>query len=370
MTRDVGIAPNEADIDGPITRWGRTSWNLVGVIIAIYVAAVVVGRLRLVLVPILVAVLIATQLVPFARLLERHGLPRLAAAWLAMLTMLGLIVGVVYLVAPAVASEIGTLRTTLGDSGQQIKSWLTTGPLKLSASSVDNFSSSFDKQISGNQSQLLHGALASAPIVLEVLVAILLTFVLTFFFVKDGEIIVGRLVGMVRPQRRAGIRRFLDSSWLILTGYVRGSAVNGVVNAAVLSIALWILGIPLVIPIAVLTLFGSFIPVVGALASGGVAAAVALVEKGPTAALVIIGVTILIHNLEGYIVGPMVMGRSVHLHPVAVIVGISAGTIAFGILGAFIAVPVVAIFAAAVDAATADGCVDVPIDHDGASVVT
>lgn len=130
---------------------------------------------------------------------------------------------------------------------------------------------------------------------------------------------------MVRPQRRAGIQQLLDNSWLILTGYVRGSAVN----AAVLSIALWILGIPLVIPMAILALFGSFIPVVG----------------------------------------PMVMGRSVHLHPVAVIVGISTGTLAFGILGAFVAVPVVAILAAAIDTANAESEITLesgsPLSDDG-----
>lgn len=124
MTHDAPRAPSESGAEGPVGRWGRTSWNLVGVIV-IYVAAIAVGRLRLVLVPVLVALLLATQLVPLASKLERRGLPRLVATWLAMLTMVGGIVGVGNLVAPALASEIGTLGTTLGDSGQQIKSWLT-----------------------------------------------------------------------------------------------------------------------------------------------------------------------------------------------------------------------------------------------------
>ena len=341
-------------VDGPIARWGRTSWNVIGVVVAVYVAALVVGRLRLVLVPVLVAVLVATQLVPLARFLERHGWPRLAAAWAAFLTLIGGLVGIVYLIAPAVSSEIDNLGTTLGDSGQRVKDWLIDGPLKLSPKSVDDFSHSLRTQLSGNQNRLLHGLVATAPIVVELVAAVLITFVLTFFFVKDGEVIVDRLVGIVRPRRRLAIRRFLDESWHILTGYVRGSAVNGIVNAAVLSLALWILGVPLIVPLAVITVLGSFIPLIGAIASGGVAVAVALVEKGPTAALVLIGVTILIHHLEGYIVGPLVMGRAVHLHPVAVIVGISAGTVAFGILGAFVAVPVVAILSAAIDTANAE----------------
>lgn len=353
LTPLVVIADSD-DGDGPVVRWGRASWNVVGVVIAIYLAAIGVGRLKLVVVPILVAILISTQLAPIARFLERHGWPRLLAAWAAFLVLIGGLAGLVYLVAPAVSSEFGNLGTTLGDSGQRIKHWLTTGPLKLSPKRVDDFSTSFTSQISGNQDRILHGVVSTAPIVLEVVAAIIVTFVLTFFFIKDGAAIVDRLVGMVRSRRRAGIRRFLDNSWLILTGYVRGSAINGVVNAVVLSTALAVLGVPLIIPIAVITVLGSFIPLVGGVVSGGIAAAVAFVEKGPTAALIMIGVTILIHHLEGYIVGPLVMGRAVHLHPAAVIVGISAGTIAFGILGAFVAVPAVAIITAAIDTANAD----------------
>lgn len=342
------------DTDGLMARWGRAGWNVIGVAVAVYVAAVVIGRLRLVVVPILVAILISTQLVPIARFLRRHRWPNLAAAWVAFLVLIGGIAGIVYLIVPAVTSEVGNLRTTLGDSGERIKQWLVTGPLKLSPKSVDDFSASFTSQVSGNQDRLVHGVVSTAPIVLEVVAAVLITFVLTFFFVKDGEAIVDRLVGMVRPNRRVGIRRFLDISWHILTGYVRGSALNGVVNAAVLSTTMWFLGVPLIVPIAVLTVVGSFIPLIGGIASGGIAVAVALVAQGPTAALVMVGATILIHQLEGYVVGPLVMGHAVHLHPAAVIVGISAGTIAFGILGAFIAVPIVAIVTAAIDVSNAD----------------
>ena len=139
--------------------------------------------------------------------------------------------------------------------------------------------------------------------------------------------------------------------WRVLTAYVRGSAANGLVNAVVLSVALLILGIPLVLPIAVFTFFGAFLPVVGAFISGGLAAAVALVESGPIAALIIIGVTVLIHNLESYVVGPVVMRRAVHLHPVAVILSIAVGSLAFGLLGAFLAVPVAAIVVGVVELA-------------------
>ena len=125
--------------------------------------------------------------------------------------------------------------------------------------------------------------------------------------------------------------------------YIRGTTVNGLVNAVLLSCALIGLGIPLVLPIALLTFVGGYLPMIGAIVSGGFAAIVALVVKGPITALIVIGVTIVIHNLEGYIVGPKVLGHQVNLHPVVIILSISAGTAIVGIPGAFLAVPSTAI---------------------------
>ena len=123
-----------------------------------------------------------------------------------------------------------------------------------------------------------------------------------------------------------------------MTAYIRGTTINGLVNAVLLSYALIGLGIPLVLPIALLTFVGGYLPVIGAIVSGAFAAIVALVVKGPITALIVIGVTIVIHNLEGYIVGPKVLGHQVNLHPVVIILASWAGTAIAGIPGAFLAV--------------------------------
>lgn len=335
-----------------LPRWGRASWQIIGIVAVIYLGLFVVGQLRLVIVPVLVAVLVATQLVPLDRALRRRGVPDLLAGWITFVALIGAVAILVFLIAPSVTSEVGKLGSTLGDSVDQIKDWFVTGPLDLSKSSVDDFADSLTSQASDQESRLIHGAISEAPVVIEYLAAALLTVVLVFFFVNDGDRIVGRLVGLVKEDRRPGVERFASTVWRVLTGYVRGSAANGVVNAVVLSTALLILGIPLVIPIAVFTFFGAFLPVIGAIISGGLAAAVALVESGPVAAVVVIGVTVLIHNLESYVVGPAVMRRAVNLHPVAVILSITAGSLAFGLLGAFMAVPVVAIATTVLDGRT------------------
>jgi predicted PurR-regulated permease PerM len=176
---------------------------------------------------------------------------------------------------------------------------------------------------------------------------LLLTFVLTFFFVKDGDKISRWALSLFKAEHRIEDMRTLGrQTWATMAAYVRGTAANGFVNAVLLSFALLGLGVPLVLPLALLTFIGGFLPIVGAIVSGAFAALVALVIKGPLAALVIVGVTIVIHNVEGYIVGPKVLGHEVNLHPVAIILVLAAGTAMGGIIGAFLAVPLTAILIA------------------------
>ena len=333
-----------------LPRWGRASWQVIGIVAVVYLGLLAIGRLRLVVVPVFVAVLVATQLVPVNRWFRYRRMPDLLAAWATFLVLLILAAFVILTIVPSVSSESDELRSSLIESSNQIKDWLVNGPINLSNSSVENFTESLSSQASQQEGRLIHGALDKAPVVVESLAAMILTFVLVFFFLKDGDRIFKRCIKFANEDRRDGLERFGVTVWRVLTAYVRGSAANGVVNAVVLSTALLILGIPLVIPIAAFTFFGSFLPVIGAIVSGGLAAMIALVESGPAAALVVIGVTVLIHHLESYVVGPIVMRRAVHLDPVAVILSIAVGSLAFGLMGAFLAVPVVAIAMAALEA--------------------
>jgi predicted PurR-regulated permease PerM len=138
-------------------------------------------------------------------------------------------------------------------------------------------------------------------------------------------------------------------AWTTLSGYVRGTAINGLVNGILMALGLVLLGVPLVPAIGVLTFFGGFFPIVGAFVSGAVAALVALVAKGPGTALLVVGLTVVIHHVEGYLVGPFVLGRALRLHPVVVLLALAAGGTVAGVLGAFIAVPVTAVTVAIVD---------------------
>ena len=133
------------------------------------------------------------------------------------------------------------------------------------------------------------------------------------------------MIGLFAPERADEMREIGRRSWDALGGYIRGTAVNGVVNGTVMGLTLAVLGVPLALPLAVLTFVGAFIPIIGAIVTGVLAALIALVAKGGVAALVVLGATILVHNLEGYLVGPFVLGRAVHLHPVAVLLALPIG---------------------------------------------
>ena len=165
----------------------------------------------------------------------------------------------------------------------------------------------------------------------------------TFFFVKDGEQLARSTMQLFGRRRAAELPELGTLLWRTLTGYVRGTTINGLVNGAVIGVGLYLLGVPLSLPLAVLTFFGAYFPIVGSFVSGAVAALVALAANGPVSALAVVGLTVLIHNLEGYLIGPLVLGRSVELHPLAVLLVIAVGGVIAGIVGAFLAVPITAL---------------------------
>jgi predicted PurR-regulated permease PerM len=301
-------------------------------------AAKILPHVLIIVVPLVAALLFTALLSPLSSLLNRTGVPRLLATFLVVFGSLGILITIILLIAPSVSSEFGTLRASLDSGLARIEEWLVNGPLGLSQSTVSGWDADLRSQTGTITTSLARSAVAQTPLVLDVLGGSILTLVLTFFFIKDGASGVDQATRRWDPSSRAR----LDNVWVALTGYSQGVVVNGFVNASVLGLALVILGIPLALPIAVITFVASFIPVAGAIVAGAMAALVALVAAGPVSAAIVIGVTVAIHNLEGYVVGPLVIGRRVGLHPVLLILAFLIGTIVAGIPGGFLAGPVAA----------------------------
>jgi predicted PurR-regulated permease PerM len=343
-----------------LDRGAALSWRLLLLAAALVVAGAAFTRLELVILPVVGAVFLSTVLVPPARWLRRHGVPALVATWAVFLALFAVIAGCVLAVAPSVGREFGQLATAISGGLTRVQHWLVHGPLHLSQRQVDSTTAHLRQQILARRGQLVQGALSGASVAIEVVGAVLLTVVLTFFFVKDGDDITSWMAELMPPERAREVDEVGRRTWRALTGYIRGTAVNGAVNASVMSAGLAIIGVPLIGPIALLTFVGGFLPIVGAIVSGVLAALVALVAKGPAAALVVVGLTILIHHLEGYLVGPLVLGRAVRLHPVAVLLALTTGGLLAGVVGAFLAVPVAAVFVAVHDYYRTRGTIVLP----------
>jgi putative heme transporter len=345
------------------------AWRTLVVAAAGFVFVLMLSRLTVIVVPVIGALFVSAILVPPARWLRRHGWPALLATWATFLASAAIVVGIGVWLVPRVADQWGPLRQSLAQNVDDTRNWLIRGPLHLSKSQVDRYATEARDLITGTGTtaksgtpgdsgtggatvfggRLLRGAASGLRLLVHFLAGLILTLVISFFFVKDGSVMSDWFLEHLEPSTAATLRAIGTRSWLTLTGYVRGTAVNGVVNATVMSIGLLILHVPLVPVIAVLTFFGGFFPIVGAFASGGVAAAVALVAKGPGAALLVIGLTVVVHHVEGYLVGPIVLGRAVRLHTIVVLLALAAGGELAGVLGAFVAVPLTAIIVGIVD---------------------
>jgi putative heme transporter len=336
------------------------SWRVLVVAAAVSVTVVVLAELTVVVVPVIGGLFVAAVFVPPARWLRRHGWPPLVATWAVFLLAMAGVAGLGVWLVPKVAAQFGSLGRTLGDSLDSVRNWLVHGPLHLSAEQVDRYAKDAHDRLTGATGsgdliggiggrQFLKGAASGLRLVVHGLAALALTVVVSFFFVKDGSAMSNWFLGLLEPATARRTEAVGARAWETLSGYVRGTAVNGLVNAVLMSLGLVLFGVPLVPAIGVLTFFGGFFPIVGAFVSGAVAALVAVVTRGPGTAALVVGLTVVVHHVEGYVVGPLVLGRAVRLHPVVVILVLAAGGTVAGVLGAFVAVPVTAVLAAAAD---------------------
>jgi len=342
----IGTTPNDSSVPAWLDRAAALGWRLLIVAAALLFVLLAISRVLVVVVPVIVALFLSTVLVPPARWLRRRGWPPALATCAVFFMALCVLAAIVALLAPVVAHDTSSLRSSTNGGIHRVQNWLVRGPLHLKRSDVkkdfDDFGKSFKSHAGGF-------AVRGATLVGEIAADVLLSLVLTFFFVKDGERFAASFLRLIPLHQKADARELGTRVWATLSGYIRGTAVNGLVNGLLMTLSLIVIGVPLAAPIGVLTFFGGFFPIVGAIAVGALAALVALVAKGPVAALVVVGVTVVIHNVEGYLVGPFVLGRAVKLHPVAVLLALSVGGVLAGIVGAFVAVPTAAVIASAFD---------------------
>ncbi len=319
------------------------SWRLLIIGTVVYVLAMIVGRVRIVVIPVIAGLLIAALIHPIAHRFQRMGVPRLGAAFAALLIFLLLVVGAGVAVGFNAANEIPAVADQVSEGVDQVRDYLTDGPFHLSQGQIDNLVDDIRSSLTSNRGRVVSGVLSTASVAAEVLTSILVALFSTFFFLYDGERIWSWIVTRFPSGAEDRVRGAGREAWLTLTGYIRGTVFVAAVDAVGITIGLVAVGAPLVAPLALLTFFGGFIPIVGATVAGIAAVLVALVSNGVPDALIILGVVIAVQQVEGHLLQPLVMRRAVRLHPLAIVIALSAGGVLAGIPGAIAAVPFVAV---------------------------
>jgi predicted PurR-regulated permease PerM len=226
----------------------------------------------------------------------------------------------------------------------ETRNWLIEGPLHLSRQQIENAGNAAIQALQNNQAKLTSGALSTAATFTEILTAAFLMFFTLIFFLYGGRNIWQYVTKIFPTDVRDRVRAAGSAGYGSLVGYVRATFLVALVDAAGVGIGLAIMSVPLALPLASLVFLGAFIPLVGAVISGFLAVVVALLTKGFVYALITLGVLIGVNQLEAHILQPLVMGRAVSIHPLAVVVAISTGGVLAGVVGALLAVPTVAFF--------------------------
>ena len=341
-----GRAPVEPPIAEEVPRGVRIaaawSWRLllIAAVIAIVVWLVVV--LRFIVIPVMIALLLAALLVPFKNWLHRHRWPNWLAITTALLSLIIVVSGLMTLWISQVARRSGELAKQAQASWKQWAQMLADSPLHISQKQLDEWVASAVKTLQTDNTVWLHGALSVGTTVGHVLAGLLLTLFATLFFLIDGRGIWRWIVRLAPERAYAAIDGAGHAGWKTLTSFVRVQILVAAVNGVGIGLGAFLLGVPLAIPIGILVFLGSFIPVVGAIVTGVIACFLALVYNGPVIALILLAVVIVVHQLEGHVMQPLIMGSAVKVHPLAVVLVVAAGSFLGGIAGALFAVPVVA----------------------------
>jgi predicted PurR-regulated permease PerM len=329
-----------------VPRWlqvaGGWAWRLLFIGIALYLAYRVAGRLAVVVIPCAAALLLTALLQPVTARLHRAGLPMLAAAWCTLLGAVIVLAGTITLVTIRVQAEYKGLVTQIRHTSRQIENWLAGAPLHLKTASLQNLSNRLLTYLGQHKSVVAGTVLTGGQIIFEVLGGIVLMLFVTFFLLKDGPRIWAWLIRVFGPEGSRRANRAGRAAWQAVVYYVRGTVLVAAIHAIVIGSALTIMGVPLVAPLAVLVFLAAFIPLVGILFAGAVVILITVAAKGWIAAVILLGIFVAENQIESHLLQPLVMGRIVRLHPLAIILVLAVGGVVAGIPGAVVAVPVAA----------------------------
>lgn len=306
-------------------------------IVAVVYAAV---QLKLVVIPVLIALILAAAVSPLVKLFSKR-MPRALAAVLSLLIGVVVFGGIITLIVFSIRSQYDTLQSSVVDGIDQVVDFVNNGPLPIDDQQIKDAQQSVLDFLTS--SSFTSGALAGATTAIELITGTVLTLFVLFYFLKDGPRIWAFLIKPFRPVTHAKADRAGGRAISVLGGYVRGTATVALVDAVGIGIALFAYQVPLALPLTVLTFVGAFIPIVGATAGGILAALVTLVTVGVVPAIVVTIVVIIVQQVEGNFLQPVVLGKSLSLNGLVVLLVLTGGSVVGGIIGTLLSVPFTAV---------------------------
>ncbi|WP_082556601.1 AI-2E family transporter [Modestobacter sp. Leaf380] len=322
------------------------SWRLLLITGAVVVVGYVLGVLWApVLLPVVLGLLFSTVMWPLAKLLRRAKFPPALAALTTVVLFLAAFVGIIAAIAPPVVSQVNELADGVSSGLQSVQDWLSGPPFDLGEEQIGSYVDQAINQLQSSAGDIANFALTGASAIGTGVVNLVLALVLTFFFLKDGPRFLPWLAAQTGPRAAPHVAELSHQSWRTLSEFIRQQALVGFIDAAGIGLGLLVLGVPLVLPLAVITFFAAFIPIIGAFVAGGFAVLIALVSNGFGTALWVLVVVVLVQQIEGNVLQPILQGRGLKLHAGVVILAVTAGSSLAGIIGAFLAVPVAALIA-------------------------
>ncbi|KMO72999.1 AI-2E family transporter [Mycolicibacterium chubuense] len=339
----------------PLVRRGAAwAWRLLVIFGAVFAVLWVVMQVEIIVVPVALATLAAALLMPAVDFLDRRGAPRGGAVALILLGGLALVGGLLTFVVSQFIEGAPALVDQVTRSIDGLRRWLIDGPLGLSREQIDNAGNSAIEALRDNQEKVTSGALSTAGTITEIVTGALLVLFTLIFLLHGGRNIFEFVTRIFPPSTRQRVRDAGRAGFHSLIGYVRATFLVALVDALGIGVGLAIMGVPLALPLASLVFLGAFIPLVGAVITGFLAVIVALLTKGLIYALITLGLILAVQQLEGHVLQPLVMGRAVSIHPLAVVLAIAGGGVLAGIVGALLAVPILAFLNSAIRVLVAD----------------
>lgn len=347
-------APEDAAVPPLLRKGAAWSWRLLVIFGLVFALLYVFKRLEFIFVPVAIATILAALFLPGVDWLDRHGVPRGWSVFLLLLFGIALVGGVLAFVVSQFIQGLPDLVDQVTHSIDTAKNWLIHGPIHLNEQQIDNAGKSAVDALRNNQEKLTSGAMSTAGTITEIVTGAFVVLFTLIFLLYGGRNIYEFVTRIFPAHVREKVRRAGKAGFGSLIGYVRATFLVALVDAIGIGTGLAIMGVPLALPLASLVFLGAFIPLVGAVIAGFLAVVVALLSKGFIYALITLALIIAVQQVEGHVLQPLVMGRAVSVHPLAVVLAIAAGSVLAGIVGALLAVPTVAFLNSAIRVLMAD----------------